>query len=103
MKNPEIIAELKRIAVEHDGILNPKDVVRAARAKSSPLHSQFEWSDAKAGHEYRLWQARQLIRVTVEYIGSGEDVITAHVFVSLTSDRKPDGGYRSIASVMTGC
>lgn len=37
-------------------------VLEAARDEASPLHSRFEWDDAKAGHEHRLTQARHLIR-----------------------------------------
>jgi hypothetical protein len=41
--------------------LTAERVVEAARAKASPLHDAFEWSDTKAAQEYRLAQARQLI------------------------------------------
>lgn len=101
MKNPEIVCELKRIAAEHDGELRPSDVVEAARPESSPLHFRFEWNDSIAAESYRLWQARELIAVTVEYIGSGKEAVLSRVFVSLTSDREKDGGgYRSVESVM---
>jgi predicted MarR family transcription regulator len=99
MSNPVIIAELKRIASEHGGILNPADVVREARPPESPLHSKFEWNDTKAAEDYRVWQARQLIRVVVEYVGSGDQAVMSKVFVSLTSDRE-DGGYRPMVSVL---
>lgn len=100
MSNPVIIAELKRIADEHGGLLNPADVVEAARPLKSPLHSRFEWNDSKAAQEYRVWQARQLIRVVVEYIGAGNEQVMSKVFVSLTSDRG-DGGYRPMVSVLS--
>jgi hypothetical protein len=101
MSNPVIVAELKRIAAEHDGELRPSDVVEAARPKNSALHSKFEWDNTEAAERYRLWQARQLISVTVEYIGSGKEAMITRVFVSLTSDRKEDGaGYRATVDVM---
>jgi hypothetical protein len=48
-----------------NGGLRPSEVVAAAKPKSSPLHNEFEWNDTKAGEEYRLYQARHLIRVCV--------------------------------------
>lgn len=100
MSNELIVAELKRIAEEHDGELRAGDVVEAAKPESSPLHSQFDWEDTEAAHKWRLHQARNLIRVTVEYVGGGEDAVPARVFVSLTPDRK-DGFYRATADVMS--
>ena len=60
-------AELQRIAATHGG-LRPSDVVEAARLKESPLHKEFEWSDSKAAHKFRLMQARTLIRIAVPMI-----------------------------------
>lgn len=78
----------------------PADVVESARPKNSPLHSRFTWDDNEAAEKYRLWQARQLIAVTVSYIGpEREGAERMRVFVSLTSDRV-DGGYREVEAVM---
>lgn len=96
--NPKILKELKRIATENDGVLMPETVVDEARRVSSPLHSRFEWDNSKAGEAYRIWQARQLIRVVVEVIAGTDE--KAEVFVSLTSDRK-EGGYRVITDVLS--
>lgn len=98
MKRNPVIIELKRIADENGGVLKPEAVVEEARPKSSPLHKRFTWDNSKAAHEYRLWQARQLIRVVVETI---EGVKGRHeVFVSLSNDRK-EGGYRVMTDVLT--
>ena len=91
--------ELRKLHKEaSDGLLKPKDVVESAKSKESPLHEHFEWDDGKAGHQYRLQQARNLI---VRY----EIVIDKHVFssrVSLLKDRAtPGGGYRQIEDVLT--
>lgn len=101
MSNPVIVSELRRIAEQNDGQLRPVDVVEAAKPLDSPLHSRFEWDDSEAAQRYRLWQARQLIAVTVEYIGSGKEAILSRVFVSLTSDRRDSTGYRTTVSVMS--
>lgn len=93
-----VVAELRRIAKANGGLVHPEAVVDSARPKSSPLHSRFEWDDGEAGHQYRLWQARQLIRVVVDLL-PGTDTQT-EVFVSLKSDRR-HGGYRVVAEVLS--
>src|SRR4029434_7353041 len=49
--------------LEHEhGHLHPATVVDDARDPTSPLHDFFEWDDSTAAQQYRLGQARQLIR-----------------------------------------
>jgi uncharacterized protein YpbB len=93
-----IISELKRLADAHDGLLSPEAIVEAARPVSSPLHSRFEWDNSAAARKYRIWQARQLLKVCVEVVPNTKH--STNVFVSLTSDRK-DGGYRMVTEVLT--
>ena len=77
-------------------VLFPLSVVKWAKAHpKSALHSRLEWDDEKAGHEYRLWQVRQLIKIYV-VLEDGSPQI-----VSLSFDRKGDGGYRSVSDVLT--
>lgn len=46
-------------------------VVEFAQPKTSPIHKYFEWDDTKAAHEFRLDQARKLIKsIVVEIDGS---------------------------------
>lgn len=100
MTSPEVVAELKRIAAENGGILLPERVVAEAADASSPLHSKFTWDDTEAAHNYRLWEARQLIRVCVTYLDGNKDKPPMRVFVSLTADRN-EGGYRVTSDVMS--
>jgi len=96
------IIELRRIAANHKGVLRPEDVVDCARDKKSPLHNKFEWDDSAAAQSYRIWQARQLISVSVEYIKINNKDVPVRVFVSLTPDRlEKGGGYRCVNTVMT--
>jgi len=99
IQNVAVGSELKRIANDHNGCLQPQDVVDAARSETSPIHSFFDWDDTEAAEKWRVHQARNLIRVTVEYIG-GDDQTLARVFVSLTPDRQTKEGYRATAAVM---
>lgn len=98
MKTDIITQELRSLAEQNDGVLLPEAVVEAAKPADSPLHSRFEWNNAKAGHSYRLWQARHLIRVCVETLPQTKEPV--EVFVSLTSDRQ-DGGYRVQTEVLS--
>ena len=60
--------ELKRIASTRKGKITPQIVLANARNKKSVLHKYFDWDDTIAAKKYRLWQARQLISVSVEVI-----------------------------------
>lgn len=98
-----VISELRRIYDENDGVLKPEAVVEAARPEESPLHSRFTWDDGEAANQYRIWQARQLIRVSVELVEVGNGApVEVRAFVSLTPDRADDGGgYRRTVDVLS--
>lgn len=54
--------------VDETGSASPSQLVAAAKRKSSPAHDAFEWDNNKAGHEWRLLQARQYLKkVSVTY------------------------------------
>ncbi|BBY37516.1 hypothetical protein MMAN_16500 [Mycobacterium mantenii] len=58
--SPEQRRELERLAAEHGDELTEQVVVDAARSPDSPLHSLFEWDDAKAARKYReVWANEQ--------------------------------------------
>jgi hypothetical protein len=92
--------ELKKISEDNDGILKAEDVVKFAKNKKTALHKKFTWDDNKAAHQYRLWQARELIRVTVELLP--HDNKEHKAWVSIERDRyTPGGGYRALVDVMS--
>lgn len=92
--------ELEQIRKWNKGLLRPEDVVRFARNKRTALHSQFEWNNAKAGREYRLWQARELI-IHVRIIPHPDASEPIRAYVSLKDDRtKKGGGYRASVEVL---
>lgn len=97
-----IKAELLRIQSENGGILQPETVVMEARNPKSPLHSKFEWDDTDAAHEFRLLQARNLIRVIVHKVNIRGKEVPERVFVSLRADRVQEhGGYRKLSVVLS--
>lgn len=96
-----IAEELKRLAAANGGLLMPQHVVTAARPETSVLHGEFTWDDGEAAERYRLWEARQLIRVHVQVEPVGQKDVETRVFVSLTPDRGNGGGYRLTTAVMS--
>lgn len=60
-KKEAISARLEKLASEH-GYLTPTLVIKDAKKKTSPLHSEFEWDDSIAAQNWRTEQARRLIR-----------------------------------------
>lgn len=65
MATNKIASALKAIE-DREGRLTPAAVLDVARDKASVLHSEFEWNDGVAAEQWRLEQARRLIRsVTV--------------------------------------
>lgn len=65
MSAKEALLEL----AQRDGFITAQTVLDEARAESSPLHEHFEWDDSEAAEQYRLVQARGLIRrykITIE-------------------------------------
>ena len=100
MTDPRVVSELERIARQHGGRLMPEAVVEAARNSRSILHSFFDWDNTEAAEKWRVHQARNLIRVTVTYIGENDDT-PMRVFVSLHSDRQSKRGYQSTVNVLS--
>jgi len=72
------------------GRLTPPLVVDEAKKENSPLHDLFEWDDEKAGHAYRLKQARDLIRRVYVVVVRNNKEVKEHVFFhTCDSDNEP--------------
>lgn len=92
--------ELKKL--KNEGLLNPHSVIEYAENKDTALHSCFEWDNEKAGYEYRLWQARQLIvRINVKILNKNNETIMVQAYHSLEEDRNSEGGYRFIPDILS--
>jgi hypothetical protein len=72
--------ELSRIRLKNDGKLRTEDVIKDASRKTSPIHKAFTWDDAVAGHQFRLHEARQLVRVVVVARDEESDQVPHHAF-----------------------
>ena len=101
MKKDELKQELEQIREQNGGMLRPVDVVAFAENPETNLHKCFTWDDTEAAHNYRLWEARTIIRVCVT-TAPKDDLPPMRVFVSLKSDRKkPGGGYQAMVDVLS--
>ena len=90
--------ELEIIRGQNGGILRPADIVAYARDENTALHSRFEWDDDAAAVQYRLEQARRIVRYTVTVLPNHNKSVNA--YVSLTSDRQNGDSYRHISDVL---
>ncbi len=82
-------AELERLRTANDGNLTPTDVVSAAKNENSVLHSAFQWDGRKAAMEWRLYQARNLIRSIEVVLTDKPDIQTrAYEIRTIAADSK---------------
>jgi hypothetical protein len=98
-----IYNELERIKGKHDGVIMPAVIVMEAAKKQNPMHTEFNWDDAEAAHEFRLDQARNLIRsIEIIYPDVGSKPIRAYEVV--TQQAKKDlparKVYRSVEEIL---
>ena len=101
--NPEtdmIQKELEAIRDANNGMISPEKVVEFARDPNTAMHAKFTWDNGRAAHEYRLWQARAMIRVQVAYLPQSPGT-PVRAYVSLSTERNSEtGGYRPIQFVL---
>ena len=81
------------------GALTPRVVVDAARDPENPLHNRFEWDDSIAGEKYRLGQARELIRLAVEFVEAPDGPVKVRSFHSV--NRADGHRYEPISEIAT--
>lgn len=100
MARDKIKDELEEVRRRHGGVLKASDVVHFASNPKTALHAKFTWDNDIAGAKYRLWQARQLIRVSVVMLEQA--TVETRAFVSLYADRNnAGGGYRAMVDVLS--
>lgn len=79
-------AELEKIREESNGVVLPEVVVSRAKDESSPLHRYFEWDDSKAAQQYRLEQARNLLRHIIVVENGDKTPRRAFIVTSVEGD-----------------
>jgi len=97
-KKTQVEERLRELYKEHDG-LSPDIVLADAKSPKSLLHGEFEWDDKKASHEYRVEQARQLIRNVVYVYRTEHIVLKAPAYIRDPDAEPKTQGYLSVAKV----
>jgi len=86
----EVEAALADIADDR-GFLTPRTVVEAARPEGSRLHPFFLWDDQAAAEEYRLAQARHLVRsVQIRVVDRNNNERLLPKYHSVVVERRDD-------------
>ncbi len=93
-----VLTFLEKLCKDNDGTITPDEVVKAGRAKSSPIHSCFDWDNASAGDKYRLTQARQLLRMRATFVVEDTSVV-APVFVRDATAESGEQGYVRLTDI----
>lgn len=93
-----IAAELEAIENER-GQLAPEDVVVKASDPKHPLHDYFEWDDSEAAKQYRLDQARTLIRSVRYEIQVNETQVRAVKYVRDEAAPEREARYMNVTKL----
>lgn len=85
--------------LSQQGGVTARDVLDAARSTNSPLHPYFEWNDKVAADQYRLDQARVMLRaIRVRVVEDGEEYEVRAFQVQTSSAGIYDNGPRAYRS-----
>lgn len=89
---------LEALRQEH-GQLTAEIAVEDARPEDAPLHPAFEWDDAVAAENYRLVQAREVIRsvVVVRQDNADANPIRAFVVIGDIGEQEYTSTYVALA------
>ncbi|OJY66447.1 hypothetical protein [Rhizobium sp. 60-20] len=100
-KDAKAVGEhLEMLRKQFKGELTPEDVLEDAKHDNSPLHSFFEWSDTEAARQYRLQQARGLIRAVVAvYVQPDKPAVRQKAYVHIAEPSAPH--YREASHAMS--
>jgi hypothetical protein len=82
---------------DKQGRVTPQQVLRAARAKTNPLHGLFDWNAKAAAEKWWLHQARLIIGAVTLVVETTEHRIARPVYVV---DTEAEGaGYRAVSEL----
>jgi hypothetical protein len=93
-----VVAALAELE-DSTGRLTAEAVVEAAADEASPLYTYFQWDDNQAAHQYRLHQARKLIRSVEVVLRVSRRTITAIGYIRDPSVDGREQGYRATREI----
>lgn len=103
--DPQAVGTVLEDIERRDGRVTPEAVVDEARKPSSVLHPAFEWDDRVAAEQYRLQQARYILRHIVVREVAPEAPMPVRAFVVADTqdndDEERGRGYVHIRTAMS--
>jgi len=100
--DPNVVGKhLEFLREQFKGEITPEDILQDAENPNSPLHPFFEWDDTDAARQYRLQQARGLIRAVVAiYVHDDQPATKMRAYVHVAgSGEEPH--YREVSHAMS--
>lgn len=95
-----VLEELSFIE-KRDGVVTPEAVVEFAKDETTQLHGQFNWDDGEAAHQWRLFQARQVIRAMVTILPNGNEDVVTKAYVHIVETSRNPTGYIEVRKVLS--
>lgn len=96
--------EVEKVAKACGGEASAEEIVKAATPAKNPLHGVFEWNDTVAGQEYRLEQARRMVRSIVvvrpDTTSKRPQRVWEAVRVNLGKPGRPRNTYKTLEDIM---
>jgi hypothetical protein len=84
--DPQVFGDhIESLRIKRGGTLTAEDVLSDAKRARSPLHDHFEWNDSAAAEQYRLVQAREILRAIVVVYEEAE-CNPVRAFVTVNAD-----------------
>lgn len=105
-KKSKMHSEIDAIIKKNDGAINRELVIKEAHKKGTALHEDFEkrglFDATKAMKFAQLTYAGMILRQYKVWVSvEDKEPVNVRALVSLTTDRKHEGGYRPIVNVMS--
>lgn len=88
-----VVEGVVRDLYQEEGKVMPERVVELAKDRHHPLHKYFEWNDKVAGHEYRVEQAREMIREIEIVVLTADESYKVRAFQPRRYVGRDGGGY----------
>lgn len=101
---PEVFGEeMRRLKKQFGHAVQPQALVDAASDPHNPVHNEFEWDDQVCGVEYRLDQARRLIKGLCIHMPTvkHERQVLAPAYINVRTPETDTGrGYEDLETVL---
>ena len=100
-----VYKEIERVRKIGKGNISLQVLVDESKPVDAPLHSEFEWRNAKAANSWRLHQARKIVQ-SIEILPEGKQPVRGYSSVQVVTEQagspaKSTFVFRSIEDVLS--